>query len=78
MSRSIAQQLEHWAMLGRALEHQNPGLARDQIIEALLRDRKAEDLRLVDSGVMQASDLSLFSKFDMQRDVKLNVLQGIA
>ena len=76
MSRSAAQQVEHWARLGAALEAK--GLSVDEMAQllrgsqqarmaeselwAFKRERQAKDLAQVRSGVVASEQMSWFSK----------------
>jgi hypothetical protein len=74
MSRSAAQQVEHWARLGAALEAK--GLSVDEMAEllrgsqqategelwAFKRERQARDLARVRSGLADNDQMSWFSK----------------
>ena len=81
LSRSAAQQIEHWARLGRALERR--GLTVDRAI-ALLQDRHAapqdpwadkrarqrRDLVRLDAGVAKQDDMAWVSA-GMARNAKI-------
>lgn len=75
MNRSIAQQLEHWAMLGRASEPEPD--TRSRLVALALRERQAQDERLLASGKLNSRDLMLFGHVDMSTDVKVDLLQGL-
>lgn len=81
LSRSAAQQVEHWARLGRALEKR--GLSADSAI-ALLQDRPAatqdpwadkrsrqqRDLARLDAGLASQDDMAWVTA-DMARNAKI-------
>lgn len=78
MRVAITKRLEQWALDWQALESSKcVGVARDQRVQQLLRERKQLDLDLVNAGMMPARAISLFNCFDMKKDVRLDVLQGI-
>lgn len=81
LARSTAQQVEHWARLGRALEEQ--GLTAGAAIKLLTAPVESEDalwkrkrrlqqrdLALVASGRAKQADMHLFSP-DLARRVKI-------
>ena len=81
LARSTAQQVEHWARLGRALEEQ--GLTAGAAIKLLTASVESEevlwnrkrrlqkrDLALVASGRAKQSDMHLFSP-ELARRVKI-------
>ena len=61
MSRSAAQQVEHWARLGVALEATGLSVASEQSLWAFKRQRQAEDLRSVRAGRQPAAAMSWFA-----------------
>ena len=83
LDRSTAQQVEHWARLGRALEEQGLTVgAAIQLLSAPVESEEAlwkrkrrlqnRDLALVESGRARQSDMHLFSPGMAQRVKILN------
>ena len=83
LDRSTAQQVEHWARLGRALEEQ--GLTVGAAIKFLTAPIESEealwnrkrrlqkrDLALVESGRVRQSDMHLFAPSEAKRVKILN------
>lgn len=81
LSRSAAQQVEHWARLGHALEKR--GLTVDAAVEFLQnlnataqdlwadkRARQRRDLARLDAGLAKQDDMAWFTT-DMARNAKI-------
>src|SRR6185437_14350686 len=58
MHRSLAQQIEHWAALGRALEIS--GISTAQIVAILNGDRRALERALLKTGAVSPQSMYLF------------------
>ncbi|BAP88442.1 putative uncharacterized protein [Burkholderiales bacterium GJ-E10] len=75
MSRSIAQQLEYWAMLGRARESKS--VIHDESVAATLHARQELDRKRLELGEIEYRDTLLFGRIDMTKDVRVDYLHGI-
>lgn len=59
MHRSLAQQIEHWAALGQAVEARAEG---DELRSAIIEHMRSRDHERVRRGKVTTDDLSLLSK----------------
>ena len=57
MHRSLAQQIEHWAALGRAIEA--AGLTTEQIGQVLSGNRRAQEKVMLRLGLARHEDMAL-------------------